>query len=562
MDPVGGIEIDFQAIVDTFSAESAEGLSAMEETLVELETSPTDPDALQRIFRVAHTLKGNAASLGFGALADFTHVLEDVLDRLRSGAMRVTPPLVTLLLETVDALRRMVPAATAGEEELDGDAAALLGRLRGLRATGEVASAQAEAPKPERRAGGGRRKEDAGPDRTLRVATALLDRMTNLTGELAIAHGRLREALARGSGSATVAAAAHEEAERLFAALQDLVMQARLVPLRPAFRPYVRTVRDVAAAHGKLARLVIEGEEVEVDTTVVDHVRPLLAHLIRNAIGHGIETPEARAAAGKDATGTVTLRAFRDGGSLVLEVADDGAGLDREKILARARRTGLLAEGTVPSDAEISRLIFEPGFSTSETVSDLSGRGVGLDVVKRSVSELRGTVTVSSEPGAGTRIALRLPLTLAVIAGLGVGVGDETYVVPLEAVVECLQLSEGERPHEDGRGLVDLRGRGLPVVSLSHLLGTGSASRRKERQVVVVKTEEGTAGLAVDAIHGDGQTVVKPLGKVFRGAVGISGATILGDGRVGLILDAGAIVRRENARGGSRPAEVRPQVKT
>ncbi len=550
-DPVVGIDLDFQAIVETFLGEASEGLSTMEETLVELEASPSDPEALQRVFRVAHTIKGNSASLGFACVADFTHVLEDVLGRLRSRAAPVTPPLVTLLLEAVDVLRRIIPAATAGEDAMDPAALALLERLRRTRLTGESGSEPAAAAVPERRESAGRRRDDLERDKTLRVATELLDRMTNLTGEIAIAHGRLRQALA-GKERSTAALAAHEEAERLFGVLQELVMQARLVPLGPVFRRHVRTVRDMASSHGKLARLVIEGEDVEVDTTVVEHVRDPLTHLIRNAIGHGLESPAARAGAGKDATGTVTLRARREGGSLVLEVVDDGAGLDREKVLARARDTGLLREGTQLGDAEVLRLIFEPGFTTSETVSDLSGRGVGLDVVQRNVAALRGTVSVSSEPGLGTKITMRLPLTLAVISGLSVGVGTETFVAPLDAVVECLQLPEDERPHEDGRGVVNLRGQSLPFVSLSHLFGTGSPSRRGEREVVVVRTEDGTAGLAVDAIHGDGQTVVKPLGRVFRDAVGLSGATILGDGRVGLILDVAAIVRREHARPGAR----------
>ena len=551
-----GLGVDLQAIVDTFLAETSEGLSTMEQTLVELEASPSDAEALQRIFRVAHTLKGNAASLGFKGVADFTHVLEDVLDALRSRALLLTPPLATLLLGTVDLLRRMVPAAVAGEDEPDAEALALLERLRSVRAGGGVGDAGSAArPCPERREAAGRRRDDAARDKTLRVATELLDRMTNLTGEIAIAHGRLRQTLCGTVGQVTPASAAHEEAERLFASLQELVMQARLVPLWPIFRPHVRTVRDAAAAHGKLARLVTEGEDVEVDTTLVEHVRDPLTHLIRNAIDHGIESPAARAAAGKDPIGTITLRAFRDGGSLVLEVADDGAGPDRQKILARARETGLLPDGALPSDADILRLIFEPGFSTADTVSDLSGRGVGLDVVQRNVTSLRGTVAVAGEPGLGTRITLRLPLTLAVIAGLSVGVGGETFVVPLDAVVECLQLSPGDRPHEDGRGVVNLRGQSLPFVSLSRLFGAGAPSSGTERQVVVVKTEEGMAGLAVDAIHGDGQTVVKPLGRMFRGAVGVSGATILGDGRVGLILDVGAIVRREHARPGARAAE-------
>ena len=337
-------------------------------------------------------------------------------------------------------------------------------------------------------------------------------------------------------------------------------MQARLVPLGPVFRRHVRTVRDAANSRGKLARLVIEGEEVEVDTSVVDHVRDPLTHLVRNAIDHGIESPAARVAAGKDPCGTVTLRAYHQGGVIVLEVADDGKGLDRDRILARARESGLVAEGALPGGAEVLRLIFEPGFSTADAVTEMSGRGVGLDVVQKNVAALRGMVGVVSEPGRGTTITMRLPLTLAVIAGLNVGAGGETFVIPLEAVVECLELSEDEKPHEDGRGVVNVSGQSLPFVSLCHLFGHGGSPGRRE--VVVVRTEEGMAGLAVEVIHGEGQTVVKPLGKMFREVTGVSGASILGDGRVALILDIAAIVHQEYSRTGAGPAEKVQQIST
>lgn len=546
----GGIEIDLTSIFETFVAESAEGLSAMEQALVELESRPADAEALQTVFRVTHTIKGNAGSLGFAALAEFAHAFEDVLAGLRSRAVPVTPALVTLLLRAVDLFRRMIPAAAAGEEALEPAAVELLAGLRALQTALEAAVAPAAhvvAPPPaERRESAGRRRDDVDREKTLRVGVGLLDRLMNLTGEIAIAHGRLRQTLSKGGGSASAAVAAHGEAERLFGDLQQLVMQARLVPLGPVFRRHVRTVRDAATSCGKLARLVIEGEEVEVDTSVVEHVRDPLTHLVRNAIDHGIESRAGRAAAGKDPCGTVTLRAFQDGGSIVIEVADDGAGLDRERILSRARETGLVAEGVQLAGADVLRLIFEPGFSTSEVVTDLSGRGVGLDVVQRNITALRGTVGVASEPGHGTTITLRLPLTLAVIAGLNVGVEGETFVIPLEAVVECVELARDERPHEDGRGVVNLRGQSLPFVSLAHLFDLGRTSERGE--VVVVRTEEGMAGLAVDVVHGDGQTVIKPLGRLFRGVAGVSGASILGDGRVALILDVAAIVRHEHAR--------------
>lgn len=529
------MELDLQEVVAIFVEETSEGLQAMEQCLVALEAQPRDREAIDTVFRVTHTLKGNASSLGFPGLAELAHVLEDLLDRVRKGAQPVTPPLVSLLLRSVDALRTMLPAATGGDEVLGPEHAALLAALR---------AGQAGAPQPRGATGAasGARPE-AEQDQTLRVGLDKLDRLLNLTGEIAISQGRLLSALTPLAGLAPQALEAHQEASRLFADLQELVMKARMVPLGPVFHRHTRAVRDLAVAHGKLARLVIEGGEAEVDTSVVEHIRDPLTHLIRNAIDHGLEPPEVRQRLGKDPCGRLTLRARHDAGSLLIQLQDDGAGLDRERILARARSQGLLAEGALPSEAEVLRLILEPGFSTAETVSDLSGRGVGLDVVRRNVEALRGRVEIESVPGAGTTFTLRLPLTLAIIAGFHVRVGGDTFVLPLEAVIECLELP-AERSCSGDRGVLGLRGESLPYVRLRGLVQIAEAPPARE-QVVVVRCQAGRAGLVVDAVLGESQTVIKPLGRSLQGLAGISGATILGDGRVALILDPSRLLARE-----------------
>ncbi len=543
-----GLEIDRQAIVETFLGEADEGLAAMEEALVGLESGSASAEALGTVFRVVHTIKGNASSLGFPAVAELAHALEDVLDRLRKGALEVTPPLVTLLLRSADALREMIPAGAAGSEEMEPAHRGLLERLRCVQASALVQPWAAAAG--ERRRGLGRRQEDQEREHSLRVDVAKLDRMLNLTGEIAIAQGRLKQILGQLGASAGSALETHAEADRLCLDLQELVMKARMVPLGPVFRRYVRTVRDVATAHGKLARLVIVGEDVEVDTSVVEHIRDPLTHMIRNSLDHGIEAPEVREAGGKDRCGTVTLSAAHEAGSITIQVADDGAGLDRKRILARARSLGLASDVPSASEQDLDRLIFEPGFSTADAVTELSGRGVGLEVVRRNVEALRGKVWVESRPGLGTTVGLRLPLTLAVIAGLNVEAAGETFVVPLEAVLESIELPRDEPSHADGRGVLNVRGRSLPFVRLRHLFGLG-AERPPREQVLVLRTGQGVAGLAVDAVRGESQTVIKPLGRLFRGLSGVSGATILGDGRVALILDVSSLFREEYARGAS-----------
>lgn len=523
------MEIDIQEVLAIFTEETAEGLQAMEEAVVALEARPRDRQAVDTVFRVTHTLKGNAGSLGFPAVADFAHVLEDLLDRIRKGRLEVTPPLVSLLLQAVDALKEMVPEAVAGAAQLRPTHLELLARLR----AGQAERAAAAGPAPAAPA-------EPEHDTTLRVGLDKLDRLLNLTGEIAIAQGRLQTALLPLAGLAGGAVEAHQEAARLFADLQELVMKARMVPLGPTFHRHVRSVRDLAVSHGKLARLVIEGEDVEVDTSVVEHIRDPLTHMIRNAIDHGLEPPEVRQGLGKDPCGQLTLRARHDAGSLLIELQDDGAGLDRERILARARAQGLVPEGAQPGDQELYRLIFEPGFSTADEVSDLSGRGVGLDVVRRNVEALRGSVGLESRPGLGTTLSLRLPLTLAIIEGLNVRLGPDTFVLPLDAVIECLELPR-ERSESGERGVLSLRGESLPYLRLRGRFALGGAPPERE-QVVVVRHVEGRAGLVVDAVLGESQTVIKPLGRLFQGLPGISGASILGDGRVALILDAARLL--------------------
>ncbi len=530
------MEIDREAVLQVFLVESGELLDAMEQALIALEARPDDAEALAAVFRATHTLKGNAASLGFCAAAEMAHAVEDLLDRLRSRTLAPTSGLVTVLLKGVDVLRALVPAALSGTDHLSPEQADVAEHLR--RATPMTVT----LPTSVRRSPGRRRSDVealVAQATTLRVDTARLNQMLDVTGEIAISRDRLRRVVSETGGA--VLTEAFEGLDRLFVELQELVLKTRMVPVGPLFRQFGRMVRDVAVAHGKQARLDVRDQEVEVDTSVVEQLKDCLTHMIRNALDHGIELPEARRAAGKDVCGALSLRAWHDSGSILIELSDDGAGLDLERIAAVAHASGRLAAGQSFSEQQAVRMICEAGFSTAAEVTDLSGRGVGLDVVRRRVEALRGSLRFESRCGRGLTVTVRLPLTLAIINGFGVQVGDDTYVVPLDAVVECLDLTQTLRGAAPGQGVIDLKGQTLPCIRLRDLFGLPGPPPGRE-QVVVVRHGGCSAGLAVDAILGATQAVVKPLASTLGRQPGIGGCTILGSGRVALIVDVAGLL--------------------
>jgi two-component system, chemotaxis family, sensor kinase CheA len=531
-----------EAVFASFLAESEEGLTLMEQALVQMETSPSDPELLPSIFRVAHTLKGNAASLQLSELAAFAHLVEDLLDVFRKQQALPSADLISLLLKVVDELRSMVANANAGPVELTSGQQQLKKQI-----TAEVEKHSNRVIEPtEASAGSGSTvKADALPGvshRTLRADVDKLDHMLALTGEIVIAQGRLRRMIEQlGTEQGRALLEMHREAERLYMDLQSEVMGIRLVPVGPMFRQFVRSVRDLARSHGKLARLEVVGGDVEMDTTVLEQLRDPLLHLVRNAVAHGIEKPALRESRGKNACGLIRLTAAHSGGNIIVTLQDDGEGFVRSQILDKAKRLGLLSGNDEIRDEDIYNLVFRAGFSTAESVTDLSGRGVGLDVVRRNVDLLHGTIEISSKAGKGSTITIRLPLTLAIIEGFSVRVGSETFVVPLEHVTECTELPTEQR-NSDPSGILSLRGTALPYVRLRRAFGLSGEAAKKEN-IVVVKVNDFHAGIAVDELLGGMQTVVKPLGRAFRGVPGIAGSTVLGDGRVGLIIDVPSLLR-------------------
>jgi len=510
------MDIDRDALIASFRVEADELLTEMESALLQLESGH---DVRERLLRAAHTLKGIASCVSYDALTDFVHRYEDVLAKAQ-------PETVSGLLRVIDAIR----IAAGYEGVLPDDAEAALHAV-------ELLAAEDVAAEPDARS-----ESDARDARseTIRVATKKLDRMLDLAGELAISRARVAKVIA--DQTARVAPELVEaiaDADRLDLEFQELVMSLRMVPVGREFQRFTRTVRDLAAAHGKLAQLFIEGGEVEIDNAVATALRDPLTHVLRNAIDHGIETPDEREEAGKPRSGSITVRARHNGGRIVIEIEDDGAGLDIPLITARAVEAGLIDAQSPIDERTASQLIFRHGFSTAEVASDLSGRGIGMDVVRRRVDSLRGTIEVESQAGRGTRFVITLPLTLAIIDGFALGVGDDTFIVPLDYVVECLDVPAGFDSDQD-EGLINVRGEALPFLRLRHQLHM-AASKPDRECIVVVTHNGGKAGICSDRLLGQIQTVIKPIGFLDR-IPEVSSAAILGSGDVALVLDVPQLI--------------------
>ncbi|MCC7549519.1 MAG: chemotaxis protein CheW [Burkholderiales bacterium] len=688
-----------------FFEEANEHLESLESLLLSLDLAEPDAEQLNAIFRAAHSIKGGAATFGFRDVAELTHALETLLDRLRKQELQPTRPMVDALLAGGDILHSQL-AAHRGQGSADpasaeaarariealasGDCAPaavpvtalagpaplerrsvrfrgalaqevvdnLLGELRGLgtlevlsepaRARGKagkrkgswvlVLTARAsadelqelmqfviqpeeleigrgepvddmaaetdqgfgfftdapgapqedpgygffEAPQaPTAEASGGfgffadapgapsegvvvplqaQTKSatslpiapaprvvpmSGGDSSSIRVSVEKVDQLINLVGELVITQAMLAQTSAQldplqcGRLSQRLA-----QLERNTRDLQEAVMSIRMLPIAFVFSRFPRLVHDLASKLGKQVELKTVGEGTELDKGVIEKIADPLTHLVRNSLDHGIESPEARQAAGKPEIGTITLRAFHQGGSIVIEVVDDGGGLDRRRILAKARSRGMQVSDDM-SDQDVWQLIFEPGFSTAEVVSDVSGRGVGMDVVRRNIQAAGGRVELSSVTGQGTRISIRLPLTLAILDGMSIAVGTEMFILPLSFVVESMQPKAAEIHTVQGAArVIQVRGEHLTVMSLSRLLDIPSGVERLEQGIIVIlEAEGGKVALSVDELVGQHQVVIKSLETNYRKVPYVSGATIMGDGRVALILDVAALVR-------------------
>ena len=511
-------------LLDVFLEEANENLAVIESGLLVLERKPEDAAIVDEIFRAAHTLKGGAATLSLTALRDAANALEDFFAALRDKRVVMTPVIAGVPLCAVDLLRALleVPELSDGQR-------ALVDELRRLAEGGEVPTTTSEGgrPMPCRREAGAT---------FLRVCTEKLDRMLDLSAEIAVARSWFRQHLPAVTNRTTDIVDREEKLQAMERELQDLVMAARMVPLEPLFQQMTRTVRDAAQACGKSVQLLIDGGDVEIDTRIVELIRDPLMHLVRNAVDHGIEEPSQRFC--KRDAGTVRLSARRDGPGLAIDVADDGRGFNRHRIVARARALGMISADARPSDDEILAFVFRPGFSTADETSGISGRGVGLDVVQKNIGTLRGSIHVQSEEGVGSTISIRLPLTLAMVTALPLHAGGETFVLPLDSVVECAVIPPG--------GALELRGESVAALSLADALDL-PPGRASQPVAVVVRHAAGKVALIVDAVSETVHALIRPLGKLFAGIPFIAGATVLSSGKVALILDVENVINRRKS---------------
>ena len=552
---------DDPEMADLFLAEALDHLGTIEAALLALDDRPGDVTLLNDIFRPFHTIKGNAGALGVTSVQEVAHSVENLLDLARSGRRTMGPADVDVVLRAVDVLTSMirdVGARLSGQPGIDLAAVAhaliqsvdmLISGPADVLAETPIASA-AEPARAEAAAetpGATRRGEE---NTAIKVDTRKLDSLVDAVGELIIVQSLILEDPLLANRLDQRLAGNLGQLKRITAGLQRSAMALRMVPIRQAFQKVSRIVRDLSRKADKSVELVLSGEDTELDRKMVEEIADPLMHMVRNSIDHAIEPPAVRTAAGKRPQARIALSAYHQGGHIVIEIADDGKGLDTEKIKARALERGLIAPGASPPVDEINALIFQPGFSTAEKVTQISGRGVGMDVVRRNIDALRGRIEIATEPGKGTTFSIRLPLTLAVLDGLIVGVGRERFVMPTTGIRESLRPLPSQVHNVQGSPrMVQVRDSLLPLVSLGELFGLPHESDPCKATVVVVEDAESRVGLVVDALLGKQEVVVKSLGKTFASVRGIAGGAILGDGRIGLILDAHGIVGLERGVG-------------
>ena len=561
------MNIDLEEFHAAFFEEVSEHLAGLEDGLLQLESRPQDDELIHGIFRAAHSIKGTGGALGFTEVAGFTHHVETVLDQMRQRQLSTTKERIELLLKATDALSSLIDSAK-GDSPTPDNLDELVESLRqqispqGAHAApaAHVPDADADAlvlfddepPVPTAvaartspGAAEGTRNKSASHADSIRVSVAKVEELINLVGELVIANSMVQQAFGAQEEDAQSLQEAIAAMDLTTRQLQEQVMAVRLMPIANVFRRFPRIVRDLAGSLGKNVALEMSGEETELDKQVIEEVSDPLTHLIRNAVDHGLETPSVRIAAGKPAEGRIDLRAYHEGGNVVIEIDDDGAGINAQRVRQKAIERGLIAAEAALTDEECYQLIMLPGFSTAEQITDVSGRGVGMDVVKRNVEALNGSISISSTPGQGSCFRIRLPLTMAILDGLAMRLGSDVYVLPLLSVVESLRPEPKHIVRIAERGeMVMVRGEPLPLIYTHRLFHVaGNVTDPCDGLVVIVEHQGRKYGIVVDELIGQLQVVMKSLEANYERVDGVSGATILGDGRIAMIVDIAGLVR-------------------
>ncbi|MHB1563374.1 MAG: chemotaxis protein CheA [Leptospirillum sp.] len=606
---------EMKEIVQEFLAEAQEMLEGLDNYFVQLEARPDDTSLLNEIFRAAHSIKGSAGFIGLTRIVEVAHHAENVLNQLRQGMMKAEPAVIDIILEAMDALKLLLEEVHTGTQA-DVDIDTLTMKLDLLLQWGEDQSASHESTGPKapdtEEAGmvvppeepepkepepgepvssppsaeivsGGQSAHPPSPptpppsappqseaaqvqssgvevDQTIRVETSRLDNVMNLVGELVLGRNRLVRLATDTRGDDDWEKQQKDIAEaviqlsRVTTDLQLAVIKTRMQPIKKVLGKFPRMVRDLSRKLGKEARLELSGEETELDKSVIEEIGDPLVHIIRNAIDHGLEMPEERLAAGKNAEGIVRISAYQEGNSIVIEISDDGRGVNVDRVRKKAIERNLISASDADrmTTEELVNLIFLPGFSTAEKVTDVSGRGVGMDVVRTNINKINGTVEIRSQQGLGSTFVINLPLTIAIIQALMVAIGNEVYAVPLQSVVETVKISESDIRTLSGAEVLNLRNQVLPLLRLRDefkIPGEANESAGKSRYVVVVQIGSRSVGLVVEALPYQEEVVIKSMGPILSGIRGMAGATITGDGKVVLILDVGEILQDIQIRG-------------
>lgn len=546
-----------ESLAPDYCSEATEHLDASDHHLLTLESDPGSTEAVNAVFRAFHTLKGGAGMIGAKDIGAIAHEAENLLDKTRKGQLQLHGPSMDVTFETVDTLKRMVSGlrtylahGTVPRREPNHES--LIRRLR------QAASGETVEAAPSRRSGPAADpvlQVQSAPKgqptavhvkETVKVDADRLDRLVDMIGELVIAESMVSQSPEIAALNSLSLARQVGQLDKITRELQEMATSLRMVPLRSTFQKMARLVRDLARKTGKNVDFVTAGEETELDKTVVDGISDPLVHMVRNAVDHGIETDAGdRARLGKSPTARVELRAFHKGGNIYIQLEDDGRGMDKDAILAKGKERGLVREGDVLSERDIFNLIFAPGLSTAKKLTEVSGRGVGMDVVKKSIDQLRGQVEIKSEVGKGTVFTIKLPLTLAIIDGMVVRVGHERYIIPTLSVVRSLRPKPEQVSSVFDRGEMLSLAEGLvPLVRLGRTFEVPAAISDPLRGLVVVVEDDGKPiCLLVDELLGQQQIVIKNLGEALGRMPGISGSAIMADGRVGLIIDVGGLVR-------------------
>lgn len=545
---------DDRPLLTEFVIESSEYIEAAEGALLHLENEPDDVEAINTVFRAFHTVKGTAAFLGFSRLGELAHLAESLLSRMRDREIRCVGGYANLALRSSDQIKAMVLAvgdALNGKPlTLPENYQELINILKNPEAAGISGDEKVlpikttETVHEEQPASQPTATPVASNDSSVRVRTDRLDSLIDIVGELVIAQSMLAQDSIINKPGQHELARKISHAGKIVRELQNLTMAMRMIPLKNTFQKMARVVRDVAHKCGKQVEFVTEGEDTEIDRNMVDIVADPLIHMVRNAVDHGIEMPDVREANGKSKVGKVRLAAYHAGGDVVVELRDDGAGLDAEKLLKKAIANGLIEPDKNLSESEIYHLIFAPGFSTAEQVTDVSGRGVGMDVVRRNIESMRGRVEISSEKGKGSLFTIRLPLTLAITDGMLVRVGEERFIIPTVHIHLSFRPDAKSISTIAGAGeMVHLRGELMPIIRLHKLFDArGAVENLTEGSLVIVADGRRRCAILVDELLGQQQAVAKTLGRGVGKIQGVSGGAILGDGRVGLILDTAELV--------------------